>query len=105
MTEVPEGAERSEDGQYWWDGSAWQPVAGSSAEDPEGSGAAEEQEMTADELQPVGDTEPAAGSADLLTERLKPYFAPNGDDVPDDESGAEVAASLDEDEFSEPTGG
>jgi len=26
MTTVPEGAQRSEDGHYWWDGSQWQPV-------------------------------------------------------------------------------
>jgi hypothetical protein len=23
---VPDGAQRSEDGKYWWDGAAWQPV-------------------------------------------------------------------------------
>jgi len=26
MSNVPEGAQRSEDGHYWWDGSQWQPV-------------------------------------------------------------------------------
>jgi hypothetical protein len=26
MTEVPEGAQRSDDGQWWWDGQDWQPV-------------------------------------------------------------------------------
>jgi hypothetical protein len=26
MTEVPEGAQLSEDGQWWWDGQDWQPV-------------------------------------------------------------------------------
>jgi hypothetical protein len=39
MTEIPAGAERSPDGNYWWDGSAWQlipenergPAAGASA--------------------------------------------------------------------------
>lgn len=25
---IPEGAQLSDDGQYWWDGSAWQPVPG-----------------------------------------------------------------------------
>ncbi len=26
MTEIPEGAQRSEDGNYWWDGQQWQLV-------------------------------------------------------------------------------
>lgn len=26
MTEVPEGAKLSDDGQWWWDGQDWQPV-------------------------------------------------------------------------------
>jgi hypothetical protein len=26
MTEVPEGAQLSEDGQWWWDGQDWQPA-------------------------------------------------------------------------------
>lgn len=26
MSNVPEGAQRSADGHYWWDGSQWQPV-------------------------------------------------------------------------------
>jgi hypothetical protein len=26
MTEVPESATLSDDGQWWWDGSEWQPV-------------------------------------------------------------------------------
>jgi hypothetical protein len=26
MTEVPEGAQLSDDGQWWWDGQDWQPV-------------------------------------------------------------------------------
>ena len=26
MTDVPEGAQLSEDGQWWWDGQEWQPV-------------------------------------------------------------------------------
>jgi hypothetical protein len=26
MTEAPEGAQLSDDGQWWWDGQDWQPV-------------------------------------------------------------------------------
>lgn len=28
MTDIPQDAPRSEDGQWWWDGSQWQPVSG-----------------------------------------------------------------------------
>jgi hypothetical protein len=31
MTVVPQDAPRSEDGQWWWDGSTWQPLAGGDA--------------------------------------------------------------------------
>jgi hypothetical protein len=27
MTQPPEGAQRSEDGNYWWDGNEWQPMS------------------------------------------------------------------------------
>ena len=30
-TNIPEGAQRSDDGHWWWDGSAWQPVSGAAA--------------------------------------------------------------------------
>jgi hypothetical protein len=46
VSEIPEGAQRSEDGNYWWDTakSAWQPVArdapaGRAAEGEQRSGA------------------------------------------------------------------
>jgi hypothetical protein len=29
MANIPEGAQRSPDGHYWWDGTAWQLVDGS----------------------------------------------------------------------------
>lgn len=32
MTEVPDGAQLSEDGQWWWDGEEWQAVGGASSE-------------------------------------------------------------------------
>jgi len=31
MAQMPADAPRSEDGQWWWDGSAWQPVASGQA--------------------------------------------------------------------------
>ena len=36
MAEIPEGAQRSEDGHYWWDGSQWQLVDQSQAAAVEG---------------------------------------------------------------------
>jgi hypothetical protein len=30
MPDIPQDAQRSEDGQWWWDGSQWQPVGGGS---------------------------------------------------------------------------
>lgn len=37
MTEVPEGAQLSDDGQWWWDGQDWQavPQEGASGDDRE----------------------------------------------------------------------
>jgi hypothetical protein len=31
MTDIPTGAQRSDDGQWWWDGAQWQPVANRAA--------------------------------------------------------------------------
>lgn len=39
MTAIPVDAPRSEDGQWWWDGTQWQPVQGTAAA-PSASGAA-----------------------------------------------------------------
>jgi hypothetical protein len=36
MSNVPEGAQLSEDGQWWWDGSQWQPVGGQSSDSSTG---------------------------------------------------------------------
>ena len=33
MSEIPADAARSEDGNWWWDGTAWQPVAGADGGD------------------------------------------------------------------------
>jgi hypothetical protein len=32
--DVPEGAQRSEDGKWWWDGTDWQPVEGAQSTAP-----------------------------------------------------------------------
>ena len=38
MSDIPEGAQRSEDGNYWWDGTDWQPVEGAQAGGGGGAG-------------------------------------------------------------------
>jgi hypothetical protein len=44
VNDVPEGAQISDDGNYWWDGEQWQPIAaqsqepGQSGEEPVASG-------------------------------------------------------------------
>ena len=39
MSNVPEGAQLSDDGQWYWDGSAWKPVEGGSNATPGGQSA------------------------------------------------------------------
>lgn len=41
MSNVPEGAQVSDDGQWWWDGQAWQPVTPASESGGAESGGAE----------------------------------------------------------------
>ncbi len=52
MTEIPAGAQISEDGSYWWDGSAWQLVNPNAAGAPQAAeatpAAAGEEVATAD---------------------------------------------------------
>lgn len=43
MSGVPEGAQLSEDGYYWWDGAAWQPVNQHGADGGAGDGDAGQQ--------------------------------------------------------------
>src|SRR4051812_16937248 len=60
MTQIPEGAQRSEDGSYWWDGSAWQlvdPAPGAGAAPAEQEG----QEGQAQETEPRQKQVAAAG--------------------------------------------
>src|SRR5262245_13607082 len=37
MSQPPVGAQLSDDGNYWWDGSQWQPVSQSGSADPASS--------------------------------------------------------------------
>jgi hypothetical protein len=105
MPPVPEGAQRSEDGHYWWDGSDWQPVpdddpqhpnnaspasaSASSAGAAQGSAAAE---VTAADLQHIT-------SEEQIDDTAHPYFAPDYDKYPDDTSAAEAS-----DHLAEPAG-
>jgi hypothetical protein len=54
MTQVPTGAQLSDDGQWWWDGNQWQPV-------PD-AGAAPAQASTA-EATPASGADPASASS------------------------------------------
>lgn len=67
---VPEGAQLSEDGKYWWDGADWQPVPGD-----ESGGSTEVGQLSEDgqwkwdgsEWQPVDGGAGGAGLADALS--------------------------------------
>lgn len=95
MTEIPEDAQRSEDGNYWWDGSQWQPVG----QDDAGAAASGEAtgEVTPEQLEPVGDTGPEPGNEEAVTEQTRPYFA--GFDGAEDLSEAEHSEVLDDSQF------
>jgi hypothetical protein len=83
---VPEGAQLSEDGHYWWDGSEWKPVDGAAAAATNGG---QTGDVTHAELA-------AIQSEDQIEERHKPYFQPDYDKVPDDDSWAEAVGDLSE---------
>jgi hypothetical protein len=100
MSNVPEGAQLSDDGQYWWDGETWQPVEGANdPNDPNSPGATEPAQITPEELEPVGDQGVEPGDENLLDERLKPYFEPDYDGVEDDYSFAEQAETMDDSQY------
>ena len=97
MSNVPDGAQQSEDGRYWWDGENWQLVEGADGnENAGGNDNSTAGEVSADDLAPVNDTGVEPGDESLIDERLKPYFEPDYDSVEDDYSYAEQAEVLDD---------
>lgn len=103
MTQIPEGAQISDDGNYWWDGSQWQLVDQGAGDG--GQAAGDEDAVSAEQLEPVGDTGEEPGDESLLDERLRSYFEPDVEGVPDDDSLAEVSESLDDSQFQGATQG
>jgi hypothetical protein len=95
MPDIPEGAQISEDGNYWWDGSTWQLVDQSQSSTQAQPG--EAPEVTAEVLQPIGDTGAEPGNEELVTEQTQPYF--EGLDAEDDLAEAELAEVLDDSQF------
>ena len=88
MSDIPEGAQRSEDGQWWWDGAQWQPVSGQQS----GSGQGELNEREAARV--------AAGlpaKLDALTAEQRQQYVSVGESAAQlEESGeAEVLAMSD----------
>ena len=60
---MPEDAQLSDDGNYWWDGNEWQPVPGQSSDQPD------EQKMEeATEFQQEVDSDP--GISELMATDL-----------------------------------
>jgi hypothetical protein len=103
MAVVPEGAQRSEDGFHWWDGSAWQevpedertPAAGAGHGDKQGDG---QGQVTEEHLAQIT-------SADQLDERTSPYFQPDHNMYPDDASMAEAHDLLSDEPSHDASGG
>jgi hypothetical protein len=106
MSNVPEGAQLSEDGQWWWDDAnqAWKSVSGESGggatpapatgEAPAaGGGEAGGGDVTAEDLQPMNDLNVEPGDESQLTDKTKPYFQRDGQP---EVSGGEADAAIDE---------
>lgn len=107
---VPEGAQRSEDGNYWWDDTQWQLIpegerqqagaASSAAADTGASAAAGAAPAAGASAAPAAGGEPTREdfahiqTEDQIDDRAHPYFAPNADTYPDDLSQATVADHL-----------
>lgn len=100
MAPVPEGAQRSEDGYYWWDGAAWQPIPEDerTASAAGSAGADGSDGMSHEELAQIT-------SEEQLDDKSKPYFQPDPDKYPDDSSAAEGADVLSDEPAENATGG
>ncbi len=106
MAPVPEGAQRSPDGYYWWDGTAWQEIpaderassATASATSGTDAAAPASGEVSHEELSQIT-------SADQLDDRTTPYFHPDADMYPDDASAAESADVLSDEPAPNAAGG
>jgi len=102
MAQVPAGAQRSDDGYYWWDGTAWQQIPEDERDSPASGGAASADAgaggISHDELSRIT-------SEDQLDDRSKPYFQPDADMYPDDASDAESADILSDEPAPDTTGG
>lgn len=94
MAADEQGRELSDDGNYYWDGSAWQLVdrgTASSGDSPSSPQASE------DEVRAVGDT--SSGPAQNVPEHLQYVFE---DKDPQGGAGNEIAALLDDSTFTGP---
>ena len=103
MAPVPAGAQRSEDGYYWWDGTTWQQIpeeerTASPTTSASASGSTGSEGMSHEELAQIT-------SEDQLDDRSKPYFQPDPDKYPDDASAAEGADVLSDEPATNAAGG
>jgi hypothetical protein len=89
MSNMPEGAQLSDDGQWWWDGAQWQPVQGGGGQGESGQATPE---VTAADLLAYNDTGAAPGDSSALKEEHKEYF--KGDVQPADFSWAEMGGAI-----------
>ncbi|HEX9258740.1 MAG TPA: hypothetical protein VF855_04325 [Acidimicrobiales bacterium] len=108
MSNVPDGAQLSDDGQWYWDSDSneWKAVEGGSGESggapapgtSPSEGAGGTAEPTEEELRAVGDTGAEPGDADKAgTEKLKPYFQQETGD--EDSSYGDAGEVLDDSQF------
>jgi hypothetical protein len=97
MTQMPPDAQKSDDGNYWWDGSQWQPVQGAAAAGADAAagaaagaaGAAPSEEQMKSEIAQLT-------SEEQIQEHHKPWLEVSLDRSADDLAEAEPSAVLQE---------